>query len=130
VLLENTFVPTDMGELADHLTSEELEEFKEEIEKEDSLKFPEIDTFIQDNPHITYIKVNKLSNESINDVFHTLICVSRKSKKELDIHSQLTDESELVKKTKEVPIEDARMKTFEDINDTDKAKKEEEDKKK
>lgn len=116
MLLENTHIPTDMAALADTLDEEELEEVKAQIEKKDSEKFPEIDVFAQSYPDIPYLKIDKCSNSTINEVFYNLIQLSQKSKKEIDISGQLMDEKDVEAKMKEGDAQDALMKQKDDIN--------------
>lgn len=119
VLLENTFVPTDMEKLSQDLSDEELEEFKMQIELSEDQKCPEIDEFIKAHQHLTYIKIDKCTNESINNVFYTLIECSKQHKKTIiDSHGHLIGESELVGKVKNTKVDDVNLKAKEDINDT------------
>jgi hypothetical protein len=123
VLLENTYVPSDLEEVSKHLDDEELEELKKELEKEDSEKFPEIDKFREEHPDLTYIKVDKCTNKAINTVFHSLIQVSRSSKnnKTIDSNGHLVCEADIIKKIDVTKTKDANLKAKGDINSGDKA---------
>lgn len=111
-----------MEKLAETLSQNELEEFKRQIEKPNDEKCPEVDEFINTHKHLTYIKIDKCTNESINKVFYTLIEVSKKHKKTIiDTHGHLLGEAELVDKVKNTTVDDVNLKAKEDINNYEEA---------
>ncbi|CAI2375382.1 unnamed protein product [Moneuplotes crassus] len=116
MILENTHIPEDMEALADTLDSDELDQVKQELEKPQSEKFPEIDEFASSNPDIPYLKIDICSNHTINQVFYSLIKLSSKSKKEIDINGQLMDEKDVEAMMKAGCTQDALMKSKEEIN--------------
>lgn len=106
-----------MEKLSEFLTETELEEFKIQVQLPNDEKCPDVDEFINTHKHLTYIKIDKCTNESINKVFYTLIEVSRKHKKTiLDTHGHLLGEVELVDKLNKTPVDDVNLKAKEDIN--------------